>query len=223
MRSLALLTAMLFTVSGFVRGAEDFQYAKVNQGDWAVLMVRALNLDAGKELLKYEDFTNLLTSKNIAPREGWKPDQKLTYESFAGTLGLALLHLNKDGKKQGAEFNKFLGFLQTKMRIDIAQLLSIIPAGESYLNLREGIAGYLAENGGGETASEVNPQGTAAAANSPASKANDRISSNPILAAVISDMSQVLTILDAGPSDPDYWSIFAEPASPILPNQTFTP
>ena len=220
-----MCSRILFAVVCFVFlpvlvfGQNDFSYKEVNQGDWAVVLVRGLNLDENRELVKVEDFTELLKQNGIAPKDGWKANQKLTYQDFAGTIGLALIHLNsKDSKKKSADFNNLLSFLENKIGLDLSQLQASLQKNESLKNLNEGISSYLAqkqEPGSSETNQELPANRT------PSSITQSRAaqSSNPTLAAdaLIEDLADALYIRDQGIDEPGYWEAFSEPASNILP------
>jgi len=207
-----------------VLGQSEFRYEKIEQGDWAAVLVRGLNLDENRVLVKIEDFTKLLTENGIAPKDEWQVDQNLTYQDFAGTIGVALIYLNsKDSKKKAADFNKFLSFLDNNIGLNIAQLLTSLQKNENMRNLNEGISNYFAQK---ESANQVenNQQLTANDPGSGNTRSTAGLTSNPVLAAaVITSLAEALTIRDAqGPPSPSdkYWEVFSEPAGPILPNQT---
>ena len=223
-----MCSRMLFVIMCFVLlpvlafSQNEFNYKEVNQGDWAVVLVRGLNLDENRELVKVEDFTELLKQNGITPKDGWQANQKLTYQDFAGTIGLALIHLNsKDSKKKSADFNNLLSFLENKIGLNLSQLQASLQKNESLKNLNEGISNYLAqkqEPGSSETNQEL-PANRASSGNIQSRAAQN---SNPALAdagALIQDLAAALAVRDAGPS-PGYWKAFSEPASPILPNET---
>ena len=72
-----LLTVICFSILPIsVFGKTEFKYEKINQGNWAVVLVRGMNLDVNRELVKIEDFTTVLTEKGIAPKDGWKVNQR---------------------------------------------------------------------------------------------------------------------------------------------------
>jgi len=209
-----------------VLGQSEFRYEKIEQGDWAVVLVRGLNLDENRELVKIEDFTKLLTENGIAPKDGWQVDQNLTYQDFAGTIGVALIYLNsKDSKKKAADFNKFLSFLDNKIGLNIAQLLASLQKNESLRNLNEGISNYLAQKESAELSENIS-QSTANSEASGNTKIKARFSSQARLAkkvevttitTIIYNLSIALNIKDEGPDNSDYWNVFSKPASPIKP------
>ena len=213
----ALICFLLFPISVF--GANEFNYAEINQGDWAVVLVRGLNLDENRELVKVEDFTTLLAENGIAPKDGWQVKQKLTYQDFAGTIGLALIHLNgKDSQKKATDFNKFLSFLDNKIGLNIAQLLASLQKSENLRNLNEGISNYLAQKDEA-TLSDNNTQ-PAASSEARGSTSNPRLSGGPyitFITTIIEDLEDALNVYIGGPTQPSYWDVFSKPASPILP------
>ena len=205
-----------------VLGQSEFRYEKIEQGDWAVVLVRGLNLDENRELVKIEDFTKLLTENRIAPKDGWQVDQNLTYQDFAGTIGVALIYLNsKDSKKKAADFNKFLSFLDDKIGLNIAQLLTGLQRNENLRNLNEGISNYLAQK---ESAAQTdnNPQ-SAASSEARGSTSNPRLANDndlyiTYITTIIGDLEDALTVYgDGTPTNPSYWDVFSKPASPIIP------
>ena len=203
-------------------GKNEFDYSKIRQGDWAVVLVRGLNLDENRELVKLDDFTALLNENGIAPKDGWQANQKLTYQDFAGTIGLTLIYLNSaDSEKKTGKFNNFLSFLDNKIGLNVAQLQTILQRNENLKNLSEGISNYLAqkqEPGSSDTDQEL-PADRAPSGNTESQAAR---SSNPTLAtaALINDLADALALRDADPLTTGYWKAFSEPASPVLPNQT---
>jgi len=200
-------------------GKNEFDYSKVHQGDWAVVLVRGLNLDENRELVNIEDFTKLLSENNITPKNGWQVGNYLDYQDVAGTIGLALIHLNSNGsKKKTADFSKFLSFLENKIGISINQLQVALSKNENLAELNKGIDQYLSEKEA-ESPSE-NPQSqTSNVQASSETRQGSSNNSNPTLAtaSVVSSLAEALTIYNAGPTNPDYWEVFSEPASPILP------
>ena len=50
----AILISLLFVLPASLLSADGFKYQKINQGDWAVVLVRGLNLDEDKSLNKVE-------------------------------------------------------------------------------------------------------------------------------------------------------------------------
>ena len=203
-------------------GKNEFDYSKIRQGDWAVVLVRGLNLDENRELVKLDDFTALLNENGIAPKDGWQANQKLTYQDFAGTIGLTLIYLNSaDSEKKTGKFNNFLSFLDNKIGLNVAQLQTILQRNENLKNLSEGISNYLAQKrqpGSSDTNQEP-PANSAPSGNTQSQAAR---SSNPTLAsaaALIEDLADALATRDTGLPG-NYWKVFSEPASPVLPNQT---
>lgn len=203
-----------------VLGQSEFRYEKIEQGDWAVVLVRGLNLDENRELVKIEDFTKLLAENGIAPKDGWQVDQKLTYQDFAGTIGVALIYLNsKDSQKKATDFNKFLSFLDDNIGLNIAQLLAGLQKNESLRNLNEGISNYLAQKEEA-TLSDNNSQ-PAAGSEARGSTSNPRLAHGPYITyitTIIGDLEDALTVYgDGTPTHPSYWDVFSKPASPIIP------
>ena len=201
----------LFVVACFVFlpvlvfGQNGFNYKSISQDDWAVVLVRGLNLDENRELVKIEDFAILLNENGIAPKDGWQANQKLTYQDYAGTIGLALIYLNsRDSKKKSTDCNKFLSFLENKIGLNLSQFQAALQRNENLKNLNESVSNYLAQKQ--EPASNIK------------SKAGQN--SNPILAGpFITSLNYALWIRYWGVEAPGYWKIFSKPASPILPYQ----
>ena len=214
-----LVMSMLLAMPMDVFGQNENKYIGISQSDWAVVLVRSLNLDVDRELVNIEDFTTILNEKGIAPKEGWKVNQKLTYQDFAGTIGLTLIFLNsQDSKNKTADFNKFLSFLDDKIGLNIAQLLASLPKSENLRNLNEGVSNYLAQK---QSSSTENNNPALTTGNQAGSKTKTSTQQSAQLAAVsstISSLAQALSVYTAGESNTDYWNIFSKPASPVLPN-----
>jgi len=188
-----------------VFGQNEFNYKSIRQDDWAIVLVSGLNLDENRELVKIEDFTILLTENGIAPKDGWQANQKLTYQDYAGTIGLALIYLNsQDSKKKSTDCNKFLSFLENKIGLNLSQFQAALQRNENLKNLNESVSNYLAQKQ--EPAINIK------------SKAGQN--SNPILADYyIATLSWAWWVKNWGVEAPGYWKIFSKPASPILPYQ----
>ena len=216
MRKFLLVSLLTVGLTGTTLAA-DFNYSVVSQGDWAVLLVRALNLDEGQVLNNYQDFTRLLTANKVAPKDGWKPEQKLTYAEYVGTIGLALIHYNKKDIKSTAGLNGFLSFLDEKIGISIDQLKSALNGIEELGELNNGIDQYLATRQSNEqTENSVASSGNTGS--TPTTKGKAATTSSTTLAAAIADLSQALALIgQSGTSPGDYWDVFSKPASPILP------
>ncbi|MCE5272951.1 hypothetical protein LLH00_16865 [bacterium] len=217
-----ILVTLLFVLPASLMSADGVKYQKITQGDWAVVLVRGLNLDANKPLEKVQDFTKLLEKVQIVPQDGWKIDRMITESDYLGTLGKALIYLNsqKVDKKQ-AEFDRFFAFLEDKVGLDLSQLLALLPRNGNLQNLTDGLANYISSKTGA-SGSDTRP-GAESTASGTKSKITGGGNSGPGLAAVSSPVASLAAALTAyapgpGPSNPDYWNIFSKPASPILPN-----
>lgn len=201
-------------------GEDEFNYAEINQGDWAVVLVRGLNLDENRELVKVEDFTILLGENRIVPKNGWQVNQKLTYQDFAGTIGLALIYLNsRDSEKKAADFNRFLSFLDNKIRLNIAQLLTNLQKNENLKNLNEGISNYLAQKESAALSESISQSTASSAKLKSGFSSQARLATGGVttITTIIYDLWDALDIKDDGPGNSDYWNVFSKPASPIIP------
>lgn len=225
MRSLLFVSLLALGLSVTLRAA-DFNYQVVSQGDWAVLLVRALNLDAGQELNSYQDFTTLLSANKVAPKDGWQVEKKLTYAAYVGTIGLALIQYNKkDTKANNAGLNSFLSFLDEKIGISVDQLKIALASVPGLGELNSGIDQYLATRTTGQqnvSGNQTNPTGNTGTVE----KIKGGVTSNVSLAAAsIASLADAMALITANPTTPpadptdNYWDVFSRPASPILPAQ----
>jgi hypothetical protein len=215
-----ILVSLLLVLPASLMSADGYKYQKINQGDWAVVLVRGLNLDKNKPLDKVEDFTKLLDALKIAPQAGWKTDRTVAESDYLGTLGKALIYLNtQKGAKKQEDFNRFFAFLEDRVGLDLSQLLAILPKSAGLQNLTDGLANYVASK---EGATENNAQpGAGNAGTGVKTKSTGTGTPATSLAAVsspIASLAAALAVFQTGTSDPDYWNIFSKPASPILPD-----
>jgi hypothetical protein len=212
---MAVTLCLVLTVMALAK--TENKYKAINQGDWAVVLVRSLALDKGRELVKIEDFTALLTEKAIAPRNGWRVKEKLAFEDYVGTISEALLFVNSQRQKDKIkDFNAFLSFLETKIGISVAQLLANLSKTENLRNLSEGIESYLAQKNSDLQA--ANPiSGTNNSEPAAKRKADTSPNRTYLASALITSLADALEIKLHHSDTPDYWNIFSKPASPIMP------
>ncbi len=207
-----------FVCATTVLAEPSIRQGEINQGDWAVILVRSLNLDQGRELNAVADFTALLAERHIAPAQGWQPDRPLSLDEYVETISSALRFLcSRRQQGQDAEaLDRFLSFLEAQVGIDVKELHQALPS--------EGLLGELNRDLEQYVKNEKERQArerSAAALSRNLDRQGPGGSSAPLLAAtggsVVNSLVGAL-VVKFNPQHPDYWSIFSNPASPITPN-----
>ena len=179
----------------------DNEYQIINQGDWAVALVRGLGLDHERQTNKIEDFTMLLTGVGIGPKEGWQADYTLSFEDLAGTINQALLYLkSRKSNEIYSDYRDFLGFLENNAGVCMTALLHGLKNNQES-DLRTFIADYLKSEAADEESGKLNPNGN-----------NNNIKEL--------DLLDALFIRESRKPD-NYWKIFNRPSSPILPGKFY--
>lgn len=199
-----VIVFLLIVVAFPVRLCNADEYQRINQGDWAVALVRGLRLDLGRQPNKIDDFTILLSGVGIKPKEGWQADYALSFEDYAGTINQALQYLNSHKSEEYSVYDEFLGFLENKVGIRMTTLLDGLK-NDLELELRTPISEYLKNKAAEEENAGV-------VTDKKAQMVNSNIKEF--------DLWDALFIGESIKSD-NYWKIFNRPSSPILPGKFY--
>lgn len=198
--NISILVSVLLPVSVFGQAKED--YKPVNQGDWAVVLVKGLGLDAGREMTGIEDYIGLLTEKGIAPESGWEDAGSLTYEDLAVTVKIALEFLGTEGSPDNLD--AFRGMLQRGFGISLDLLQLDLPPEPISRRMSGQIISSLIQMEGAVPETIIQRVRRARAAPQAAAAPS-----------IISQLAEALNLQGAGAID--YWAVFSQPVSPILP------